>query len=83
MGPQMGWINGWAIFLADVIVMASLADIASVYTFELVGWTPPRTRRTAIIIGSVVWIVADDVDLLPRHRALGAHPGAAAQRPSA
>ena len=29
----MGWINGWAIFLADVIVMASLADIASIYTF--------------------------------------------------
>jgi amino acid transporter len=34
MGPIMGWINGWAIVLADVIVMASLADIASVYTFE-------------------------------------------------
>ncbi|MGO9823604.1 MAG: hypothetical protein ACLPTJ_23480, partial [Solirubrobacteraceae bacterium] len=28
-GPQIGWINGWAIFLADVIVMASLAEIAS------------------------------------------------------
>ena len=39
MGPQIGWINGWAIVLADVIVMASLADIASIYTFELVGWT--------------------------------------------
>jgi amino acid transporter len=38
-GPQVGWINGWAIVLADVIVMASLADIASTYTFDLVGWT--------------------------------------------
>ena len=28
-GPQLGWINGWAIFLADIIVMASLAAIAS------------------------------------------------------
>ena len=25
MGPWVGWMNGWAIFLADVIVMASLA----------------------------------------------------------
>jgi amino acid transporter len=39
LGPQLGWLNGWAIFLADVIVMASLADIASIYTYDLVGWT--------------------------------------------
>jgi len=56
MGPQMGWINGWAIFLADVIVMASLSDIASVYTFQLVGWNSASTSTPAIIIGSVVWI---------------------------
>src|SRR5579884_3705951 len=28
-GPYLGWMNGWAIFVADVIVMASLAVIAS------------------------------------------------------
>ena len=55
-GTAMGWINGWAIVLADVIVMASLADIASVYTFQLVGWTSASTSTPAIIIGSVVWI---------------------------
>src|SRR6202163_4494539 len=37
-GPGMGWLNGWAIFLADVIVMASLAQIAGIYTFKLFGW---------------------------------------------
>ena len=57
LGPQMGWINGWAIFLADVIVMASLADIASTYTFELVGWTSAAHSTTAIVIGSVLWIM--------------------------
>ena len=25
-GPSFGWLNGWAIFLADVLVMASLSD---------------------------------------------------------
>ena len=29
-GPWIGWINGWAIFVADVIVMASLSVIAVV-----------------------------------------------------
>src|SRR5271169_3619001 len=37
-GPQLGWVNGWAIFLADIIVMASLAEIAANYTYLLVGW---------------------------------------------
>jgi amino acid transporter len=55
-GPQIGWINGWAIVLADVIVMASLADIASVYTFDLFGWTSAANSTLAIIIGCIVWI---------------------------
>ena len=28
-GPWIGWMNGWAIFVADVIVMGSLSVIAS------------------------------------------------------
>ncbi|HTX31072.1 MAG TPA: APC family permease [Solirubrobacteraceae bacterium] len=55
-GPQLGWINGWAIFLADVIVMASLAVIASTYTFSLVSWHAAQHSNLAIIIGAVVWI---------------------------
>ena len=45
-GPQLGWINGWAIFLADIIVMASLAAIASNYTYLLFGLHGSR-RRTS------------------------------------
>ncbi len=56
-GPQLGWINGWAIFLADIIVMASLAEIASNYTFLLVGWHSAAHSNLALIIGSVIWIV--------------------------
>ena len=43
-GPQIGWINGWAIFVADVIVMASLAVIAGNYTFLLFGWDGAPTQ---------------------------------------
>jgi len=57
LGPQLGWINGWAIFIADVIVMASLADIAAVYTYQLFGWHYGLHHNWVIIVGSVVWIV--------------------------
>jgi amino acid transporter len=55
-GPQLGWINGWAIFLADIIVMASLAEIAANYSYLLVGWHSGAHSNLALIIGSVVWI---------------------------
>ena len=53
-GPQLGWINGWAIFLADVIVMASLAAIASSYTYSLWNGHP---SNFGLIAGAVIWIV--------------------------
>jgi amino acid transporter len=54
-GPQLGWVNGWAIFLADIIVMASLASIASSYTFLLFssGGAP---NNFWLVFGAVVWI---------------------------
>ena len=54
-GPQLGWINGWAIFLADIIVMASLAVIASNYTFLLFDSTA-HPANVWLIVGAVVWI---------------------------
>ena len=35
MGPWVGWIAGWAIIVADIIVMANLAQIAGLYSFLL------------------------------------------------
>jgi amino acid transporter len=55
-GPWLGWMNGWAIFVADVIVMASLSVIASQYTYALFDWKHGQNSATWLIIGSVVWI---------------------------
>ena len=55
-GPSTGWLNGWAIFLADLIVMASLSDIAAIYTFKLFGFTELGGSKAAVIIGAVLWI---------------------------
>src|SRR5271154_1175773 len=55
-GPSTGWLNGWAIFLADLIVMASLADIAAIYTFKLFGFSELGGSKVAIIIAAILWI---------------------------
>jgi amino acid transporter len=57
MGPQLGWIAGWTIVVADVIVMANLAQIAGLYTFLLVGWHAAAASTFAVTLVGVIWIV--------------------------
>ncbi len=57
MGPQLGWMAGWAIVVADVIVMANLAQIAGIYSFELFGWTAAAESTWAVTAVGVAWIV--------------------------
>ncbi len=56
MGPQAGWLGGWAIIVADVIVMANLAQIAGLYSFLLVGWQSAADSVFAVTLVGVVWI---------------------------
>jgi amino acid transporter len=58
-GPKTGWAGGWAIVAADVLVMASLAQIAGQYVFLLfnadgIGKNPTSTW---VLIAGVVWII--------------------------
>jgi amino acid transporter len=57
MGPWAGWLGGWAIIVADVIVMANLAQIAGLYSFQLVGWQAAADSTLAVTAVGVVWIV--------------------------
>jgi amino acid transporter len=57
MGPQLGWIAGWTIVVADIIVMANLAQIAGLYSFELVGWQSAASSTVAVTLVGVIWIV--------------------------
>ncbi|HXE44752.1 MAG TPA: APC family permease, partial [Conexibacter sp.] len=56
MGTHLGWLNGWAIVVADIIVMAALAQIAAKYTFLLFGWDSAAESNGAQIAAAVVWI---------------------------
>jgi amino acid transporter len=58
-GPKTGWAGGWGIIASDVLVMASLAQVAGQYGFLLfnakgIGNDP--TSFWVLLVG-VVWIV--------------------------
>ena len=42
-GPRTGWMGGWGIIASDILVMASLAQVASTYTFSLFNATSIAT----------------------------------------
>ena len=41
-------MGGWAIVVADIIVMANLAQIAGLYGFLLVGWQSAADSTLAV-----------------------------------
>jgi amino acid transporter len=57
MGPRLGWLTGWVIVVADIVVMATLAYIAGIYTFLLVGADAAAANTTDIAIAAGVWII--------------------------
>jgi amino acid transporter len=56
-GPRTGWMGGWGLIAADVIVMANLAQIAGQYGFELVGAHGVAASTLWTTVAGVVWIV--------------------------
>ncbi len=62
-GPLVGWMGGWGIIAADVIVMANLAQIAGSYSFTFVGglgWTSVADLADSTLwstVAGVIWIV--------------------------
>src|SRR5436190_1280685 len=58
-GPKTGWFGGWAIVAADVLVMASLAQVASQYVFLLFGANGIGSNATSswVLLGGIIWIV--------------------------
>jgi amino acid transporter len=57
MGPRLGWLTGWAIVAADVVVMAALAYVAGVYSFLLFGLDAAATNLLDVSIVAAIWII--------------------------
>jgi amino acid transporter len=58
-GPKTGWAGGWAIIAADVLVMASLAQVAGQYVFLLFGADGIGHNPTSswVLLVGVFWLV--------------------------
>ena len=56
-GPMTGWMGGWGIVAADVIVMASLAQIAGSYVFQLIGAQGLAAEKWPVFLVGAGWIV--------------------------
>ncbi|MFN8158360.1 MAG: APC family permease [Candidatus Nanopelagicales bacterium] len=56
-GPWVGWMGGWGIIAADVVVMASLAQIAGIYGFLLFGQDDLANNTAAVTTVGCLWIV--------------------------
>ncbi len=72
-GPRTGWAGGWGIVAADILVMASLAQVAGQYVFLLFGAKgigSDPTSAWVLLVGRAV-DHRHDLHLLPGHRGLG------------
>jgi amino acid transporter len=57
--PGVGWAGGWAIVVADVLVMASLAQVAGQYIFLLFNARGIGTNPASgwVLLLGIIWIV--------------------------
>lgn len=56
MGPYLGWLGGWAVSVTGILVIGSLASVASRYTFLLFGLDGAAESKGAVIALAVVYI---------------------------
>jgi amino acid transporter len=61
-GPKTGWAGGWAIVAADILVMASLAQVAGQYLFFLIQGPDSAIGGNAssgwVLLVGILWIAA-------------------------
>src|ERR1700691_5388823 len=59
-GPRTGWMGGWGIVAADILVMPSLAQVAGQYVFLLFGAKGIGSDPSSgwVLLVGVVWVIA-------------------------
>jgi len=55
IGPHLGWMTGWVMIVAQVIVIASLAEVAAQYTFSLFGINVFENPVIPIAVGDITF----------------------------
>src|SRR5947209_8276669 len=58
MGAGWGWVGGWAVLFADIVVNANQAQIAGTYGFQLFGLNAAANSKWDVMILGVIFIMA-------------------------
>lgn len=56
-GPWVGWMGGWGVAVAGMVVLANLAQIASIYFWDLLGQSFENNDWRVVLVG-VIFIAA-------------------------
>jgi len=71
-GPWAGWMGGWGIIAADIIVMASLSQIAGHYALLLIGAGTAASSTLwvtvvgVVFIGALTWVCYRGIEVSAR-----------------
>jgi len=57
-GPWVGWMGGWGVAVAGMVVLANLAQVASIYFWNLLGVSFEVNNDWRVILVGVIFIVA-------------------------
>ncbi|MFH8250895.1 APC family permease [Microbacterium sp. B2969] len=57
-GPWVGWMGGWGVAVAGMVVLANLAQIASIYFWNLFGVEFEANNDWRVILVGVIFIAA-------------------------
>lgn len=57
-GPWVGWMGGWGVAVAGMVVLANLSQIASIYFWSLLGQDFAKPNDWRIILVAVIFIAA-------------------------
>jgi amino acid transporter len=58
MGPRTGWLGGWGIIMADLVIMPNLAGITASYTYLLFGLDDLAANRWAVCALGCIYLLA-------------------------
>jgi amino acid transporter len=57
-GPWVGWLGGWGVAVAGMVVLANLAQVASIYFWNLFGVSFEVNNDWRVILVGVIFIAA-------------------------
>lgn len=76
LGPRAGWLGGWGIIMADLVIMPNLAGVTAQYSFLLFGLDDLADNRWAVavlgcmFIVAMTWICVTGIELSARSQVL-------------